>query len=133
MSDKIEVAVVVELDSGMVGTSQTEVHTLEVPEKILLAYIAGNEDAFLTYADAELDTWSMAVDHASSYGIEQGEDGFYGADEEEGDAAEPCSVVHGIYVPEVHDDYYCGGGGTFITETGIQKAYDNYEAFKKTL
>jgi hypothetical protein len=131
MSDKIEVAVVVELSAGN-GTECSDVHTLEVPVKILLAYIAGNEDAFINYADAELETWQMAVDHASSYGIEQGEYGFYGEGEEEGDAEEPYAVVHGIYVPEVHDGYCCGGG-TFITEVGVQKAYDNYEAFKKTL
>ena len=136
MSNKIEVAVIVELDAGLVGTSTSDVYTLEVPEKLLLAYIAGNVDDFNTYVDAELDTWCMAVDHASSYGIEQGEDGFYGEDEEEGDAEEPYAIVHGIYNPEVHDGHRCGGG-SFMDEKGVQegvqKAYDNYEAFKKTL
>ena len=133
MSDKINVAVVVEVSAGN-GTGSSDVHTLEVPEKILLAYIAGNEDAFIAYVDVELDTWMMAVDHASSYGIEQGEDGFYEDGGEEGDAEEPYSVVHGIYVPEVHDPYCCTGNEkTCLDIPDVKEAYDNYEAFKKTL
>lgn len=129
MSNNIEVAVVVELNAG-IGTESSDVYTLEVPEKLLLAYIAGNADDFNTYVDSELDTWCMAVDHASSYGIEQGDEGFYEGDGD--DAEEPYAIVHGIYVPEVHDIYRCGGG-SFMDENGVKEAYENYEDFKKTL
>jgi hypothetical protein len=131
MSNKIEVAMVVELDAG-VGTSTTEVHVLKVSRILVEAYVAGNTDALNDYADVELHTWDMAVEHASSYGIEKGENGFHGEDEEEGDAEEPFSIVHGIYVPEVHDGYRCGGG-SFMEEVGIEEAYNSYTNFVKTL
>jgi hypothetical protein len=133
MSNKIEVAIVIELSAG-VGTGCSDVHTLEVPEKLLLEYSAGNKDGFNNYVDSELDTWGMAVDHAQSYGIEQGDEGFYEDGGEEGDAEEPYSVVRGIYIPEVHDRHCCTGHvQTCLDTPDVQKAYDNYEAFKKTL
>lgn len=128
---KLLVPVVIELDAGLVGTSQTEVHTLEVPEHMLTDLTTDGKETLDEYIYCELSAWCMAVDHASSYGIEQGENGFYGEGEEEGDTEEPCSIVHGIYEPEVHD--YYRGGGSFLEENGIKEAYDNYEAFKKTL
>jgi hypothetical protein len=91
---------VVELETGYVGMTTHE--ALSMPED---------------HTDDELaqTVWDMAVDHASSYGIEVGDSDSFDPDGEEEYSGEDVEGYAELYDPEKHD-MLRPGGGSFLDD-----------------
>ncbi len=105
---KIVAPLFIKMEAG-VGTESTEVHLWEI-----------DTDKPLWEQDPEGCLWDMAIDHGHSYGVEQDEDGEWEYDE-------PSCYIAGIYNPEKHDMYRCGGG-SFLDERGVKECLEAFLA-----